>query len=125
MTSEENSPKTEGADRFGTGEAEWPTGGPGDTVVRVMLVLFTLGFGFAVKLFGPLLAIACDSCQDGVRTLRFGGAIEILSDYVVPVVTLVTAVAFLAPDDGVKAGVIGLAILGALFFVMVALGHAA
>ncbi|MDI3421747.1 hypothetical protein [Streptomyces luteolus] len=96
-----------------------------DMVARVMLAVLTLGFGFAVKLFGPLLAIACDSCQDGVRTMRFAGVIEFLSGYVLLPVTLAAAVAFLIPDGGVKAGAIGLCVLGMLFFVMLALGQVA
>ncbi|GAA2231384.1 hypothetical protein GCM10010232_17380 [Streptomyces amakusaensis] len=81
-------------------------------------------FGGLVWLVGPLLAIACDSCQDGVRgSVRFIGTLTAIARYGVPLATLVTVLGIFTARRGGRAGFIGLAVLTVLLVLMLVLGR--
>ncbi|MFE9387097.1 hypothetical protein ACFYMO_28310 [Streptomyces sp. NPDC007025] len=91
----------------------------------VLLAAAVLIFGAMVFVLGPLLAIACSDCQDGVRgPLRFGTALMVTDHVGVPLTTLGTLVAMFAVRRGAQAGGIGLGILLLLLLVQWALGQA-
>ncbi|MFG2365665.1 hypothetical protein ACGFY3_29115 [Streptomyces mirabilis] len=85
-----------------------------------MLVLVTGGL---VATFGPLLAIACDTCQDGVRTPHFENALILVAWLGVPLTTLLTVAGIFLPRGGAKAGGIGLGVLTVLMVALLALGR--
>jgi len=85
-----------------------------------MLVLFTGAF---IGMFGPLVAIACDGCQDGVRTPQFGDALFAVARYAVPFATLGTVVGIFVPKGGARVGGIGLGVLVVLLVAMLVLGQ--
>ncbi|MFF8590344.1 hypothetical protein ACF061_02680 [Streptomyces sp. NPDC015220] len=88
------------------------------------LALFVLLSGLVVGGLGPLLAIACDTCQDGVRgPLRFYDALTAVDRVGVPLVTLGTVAGLFHPRGGARAGGIGLGLLAVLFCAMLALGQ--
>ncbi|MGW0081514.1 hypothetical protein [Streptomyces sp. NPDC003393] len=90
----------------------------------VVLALFVLLADAVVGVVGPLLGIACATCQDGVRgPLRFGGALTALARFGVPLVTLGTLAGVFHPRWGARAGGIGLGLLGVLFRAILALGR--
>ncbi|MGA6152372.1 hypothetical protein ACPEIC_03460 [Stenotrophomonas sp. NPDC087984] len=90
----------------------------------VVLAVGVLVLGVFVGLVGPLFAIACDSCPDGVRgPQRFGDALIAIARYVVPFATLGTIVGMFHPRGGARVGGIGLGVLVMLLFLMVALGQ--
>ncbi|MFE0761090.1 hypothetical protein [Streptomyces smyrnaeus] len=77
-----------------------------------LLAVVVLLFGAFVHVFGPLLAISCSSCQDGVRSpLRFGEALFAVSAVAVPLTTLGTVVALFAARRAARASGIGLCAL--------------
>jgi len=88
--------------------------------VLALLVLFTGGF---VGMLGPLLAIACEACQDGVRTPHFGDALFAVARYAVPFATLGTVVGIFVPKGGARVGGIGLGVLVVLLVAMLVLGQ--
>ncbi|MBO8187954.1 hypothetical protein [Streptomyces spirodelae] len=78
----------------------------------ICLAGLVLLFGAFVYVFGPLLAISCTDCQDGVRgPLRFGGALLAVASYAVPLVTLGSLIALFTSRRGARAGAIGLGVL--------------
>lgn len=85
-----------------------------------MLVLITGGL---VATFGPLLAIACDTCQDGVRTPHFANALVLVARFGVPLTTLATVAGIFLPKGGARAGGIGLGVLVVLLVTLLALGQ--
>ncbi|MGD1219925.1 hypothetical protein AB9Q10_16015 [Streptomyces krungchingensis] len=85
------------------------------------LALLVLLTGALVGVFGPLLAIACEACQDGVRTPRHGDALVAVAQGAVPLVTLGTVLGTFLPRGGAKAGGAGLGVLVLLLVVMQAL----
>ncbi|MFF4352046.1 hypothetical protein [Streptomyces sp. NPDC001530] len=85
-----------------------------------MLVLVAGGF---VGMFGPLLAIACGTCQDGVRTPGSGDALIVVAQYAVPLTTLGSVVGIFLPRGGARVGGIGLGVLMVLFVAMLVLGQ--
>lgn len=90
----------------------------------VALALFVLLVGAVVGVVGPLLSIACDACQDGVRgPLRFAAALVAPARFGVPLVTLGTVVGVFHPRGGARAGGIGLGLLGVLLCAILALGR--
>ncbi|MFI2639939.1 hypothetical protein [Streptomyces sp. NPDC018610] len=89
-----------------------------------VLAVFVLLAGFVVGAVGPLLAIACDACQDGVRgPLRFFDALMAVDRVGVPLVTVGTLVGLFLPRGGARVGGIGLGLLGVLFCAMLVLGQ--
>jgi hypothetical protein len=102
-----------------TGSRRTPLDRAGLTVLA-MLVLITGGL---VSTFGPLLAIACDTCEDGVRTPEFANALMLVARFGVPLTTLVTVAAIFLPRGGAKAGGIGLGVLTVLMVTLLALGQ--
>lgn len=95
-----------------------------DFALRAALAMGVLVAGFLVGVFGPLLAIACDSCQDGVRDpLRFDGALIAVAYYAVPFTALGTAVGVFLPRRGLRVGGIGLGALLVLLLAMLVLGR--
>lgn len=90
-----------------------------------VLAMGVLAVGFFVGGLGPLFAIACDTCQDGVRNPHSIDVLIALAWYVVPLTTLGTVVAIFLPRGGGRAGAIGLGVLVALLLLMVSLGQLA
>jgi hypothetical protein len=90
----------------------------------VLLALVVLVTGAVVGLLGPLLAIACASCQDAIRSpLRFGDALIVIAHDAVPIITVATVAGIFLPRGGARVGGIGLGILVLLFIVMLILGQ--
>ncbi|WP_431984206.1 hypothetical protein [Streptomyces qinglanensis] len=90
----------------------------------VLLAAAVLIFGAMVFVLGPLLAISCSACQDGVRgPLRFGTALTVTDSVGVPLTTLGTLVAMFAVRRGAQAAGIGLGVLLLLLLVQLALGQ--
>ncbi|KAF4405401.1 MULTISPECIES: hypothetical protein [Streptomyces] len=103
-----------------------PRGGrnAADRAGLAALALLVLGTGAFVGLLGPLLAIACSSCQDGVRSpLVFGEAIVVIARAVLPLAVLGTLVAIFHPRGGARAGGTGLLVLVLIFVLMLFLGR--
>ncbi|PJE94805.1 hypothetical protein CUT44_27025 [Streptomyces carminius] len=89
----------------------------------LLAVLVVLTGAFAATL-GPLLAVACESCRDGVRgPLRFGGALAVLAWCAVPLTTLGTLLGILLSRRGARVGGIGLGALLVLLAAMLVLGR--
>ncbi|GAA1727346.1 hypothetical protein [Streptomyces yatensis] len=108
-----------GPDRRGAPRRRTAAGWAGLVVLAVVVLVL----GVLVGLVGPLFAIACDSCPDGVRgPQRFGDALIATARYVVPLATLGTIVGMFHPRGGARVGGIGLAALVMLLFLMLALG---
>lgn len=85
---------------------------PSEWAGLVLLAVAVLAFGAFVFVFGPLLAISCADCQDGVRgPLRFGGVLIAFAQYAAPLTTLGTLGAMFAMRRGARAGAIGLCAL--------------
>ncbi|MGW2628760.1 hypothetical protein ACWC2K_05425 [Streptomyces chattanoogensis] len=51
----------------------------------------------SVGVMGPLMAIACDSCQNGVRNPLLGDALIAIAQYAVPITVLGTATGISCP----------------------------
>jgi hypothetical protein len=80
--------------------------------------------GACVGVLGPLFAIACTACQDGVRSpLRFEGALTAVAAYAVPVTTFGTVLGMLLPRGGARVGAAGIGVLVMLLFVILGLGR--
>ncbi|SES34115.1 hypothetical protein [Streptomyces qinglanensis] len=92
----------------------------------LFLAAVVLGFGAVVFVFGPLMAIACSSCQDGVRSpIRFETALMATDLVGVPMTTLCTLVTIFTVQRAARAAGIGLGILLLLLLVQLGLGQAA
>lgn len=88
------------------------------------LTVGVLIIGAVVAVAGPLFAIACDSCQDGVSSpLLFGDVIFAVAWYVVPLTTLGTVVGMFLPRGGARVGGIGVGVLIMLLFAMLILAQ--
>ncbi|QLE70571.1 hypothetical protein FGW37_02180 [Streptomyces rectiverticillatus] len=95
----------------------------GDWIWLTVVAVAVLALGAFVGVLGPLLAIACDSCQDGVRgPLRFGGGIAVAWG-AVPLVTLGTVTGIFLPRGGARVGAYGLGALVVLLTAMLILGQ--
>lgn len=89
-----------------------------------VLAVVVLVVGAFVGVLGPLFAIACDSCQDGIRgPLRFGDELMAVAVNAVPLATLATVVGIFHPRGGARAGGIGLGVLTSLLVLMLSLGR--
>ncbi|MFB6437611.1 hypothetical protein ACFCVY_12650 [Streptomyces sp. NPDC056411] len=98
----------------------------GEWAGLAVLAVVVLATGAFVRVVGPLLAIACASCQDGVRgPMRFGDALLDFAEYGVPLVALATVAGIFLPRGGARAGGIGLGVLIVLLVAMVVLGQVA
>ncbi|WP_406476604.1 hypothetical protein [Streptomyces sp. NBC_01615] len=95
----------------------------GEWAGRTALALLVLFIGGFVWMLGPLLAIACGDCPDGVRTPSHGDALITVARGVVPLVTLGTAFGIFVPRGGARVGGIGLGVLVVLFVVVLVLGQ--
>ncbi|WP_367323482.1 hypothetical protein [Streptomyces sp. HUAS ZL42] len=96
--------------------ADWA----GLTVFAVLVLLV----GAFVYLIGPLLAITCAACEDGVRgPLRFADALLAVARVGVPLVVFGTVAGLFHPRGGARAGAVGLGALVVLFVVMLCLGQ--
>lgn len=96
-----------------------------DYVGLTVLALAVLFAGFLVGALGPLLAIACDTCQDGVRDpLPLLDVLLAVDRVGVPLVTVGTLAGLFLPRGGARAGAIGLGLLALLFVATLALGRA-
>ncbi|MFD7707740.1 hypothetical protein ACFV6E_18075 [Streptomyces sp. NPDC059785] len=91
--------------------------------VLAIVVLLTGAF---VYVFGPLLAISCGSCQDGVRDVGAGAGTVLLAlaRFGVPLTVLGAIGAMAHSRGGARAGAIGLGVLVALLIAMAALAAA-
>ncbi|MGY1455260.1 hypothetical protein [Streptomyces sp. SS8] len=95
-----------------------------DWAASAGLAVVVLVTGFLTGVIGPLIAIACGSCQDGVRgPLRFDGALIAVAQYAVPLVTLGTLAGVLASRRYGRVAGAGLGVLAALLVTMPALGR--
>ncbi|MGW9171333.1 hypothetical protein [Streptomyces decoyicus] len=81
--------------------------------------------GFFEAGLGPLFAIACDSCRDGVRSPHLSSLLMAVAWYGVPLTAIGTVVGIYLPRGGGRAGAIGLGVLAALMCVMVFIGQLA
>ncbi|MFF2997207.1 hypothetical protein ACFVTC_22005 [Streptomyces sp. NPDC057950] len=97
---------------------------PCEWAVLTVLASLVLATGALVATFGPLLAVACDTCQDGVRTTGSTDALVLLALAGVPLVTLATVAGIFLSRGGAKAAGVGLGALMVLMVVLSALGHA-
>jgi hypothetical protein len=95
----------------------------GDWVWLAFLAVLVMAFGLFVAVLGPLFAIACDTCQDGVRNPRFIGALTVLAWCVVPLTTVGTAVGLFLPRVGTRVGWIGTGMLFVLLVAILVLGQ--
>jgi hypothetical protein len=95
-----------------------------ETAGLAFLAIVVLIVGAFIGLFGPLLAIACDSCQDGVRNPLPSAStlIIFIAQCGVPVAVLGTVIGMFHPRGGARAGSIGLGVLVVLQFAMFLLG---
>ncbi|MGW7349669.1 hypothetical protein [Streptomyces sp. NPDC054784] len=95
-----------------------------DLAGLVLLALVVVLAGLVVGVLGPLAAVACDSCQDGVRSqLRFADTLLGVARFGVPVTVVLTVVAMFTARRGARAGGVGLGVLGLLLVLMMALGE--
>ncbi|WP_327706788.1 hypothetical protein [Streptomyces decoyicus] len=90
-----------------------------------VLALGVLIVGFFEAVLGPLFAIACDACQDGVRSPHLFPLLIAVAWYGVPLTAIGTVVGIYLPRGGGRAGAIGLGVLAALMFVMMLVGRLA
>ena len=96
----------------------------GDWAWLAFLAVLVMFIGFFVGTFGPLLAIACSSCEDGVRgSLRFSRTFFAVAWYAVPLTTLGTMVGLFFPRGGTRVAVLGLGALALLMVVLMTLGQ--
>lgn len=96
--------------------------GLGDWVWCCVLAVLVLFAGLVTGIVGPLLAISCSTCQDGVGAVRGGDTLLVIAQGVVPLVTLGTVVGIFLPKGGTRVGLAGGGVLTVLFVVMQALG---
>lgn len=111
----------QGRSGLGTGRSGG-TANPGclAPLLGVALVLV----GAFVALLGPLLAVACTDCLDGVRgPLRFPVALLTLAHYVVPLVTVGGLVVMSRSRRRVRAGAVSLCAVLVLALAVMALGR--
>ncbi|WP_101255122.1 hypothetical protein [Streptomyces barkulensis] len=95
-----------------------------DRAASAGLAVTVLVAGFFTGVIGPLIAIACGSCQDGVRgPLRFDAALIAVAQYAVPLVTLGTVAGVFASRSYGRAACAGLGVLAALLVTMLVLGR--
>jgi hypothetical protein len=88
------------------------------------LAVTVLIAGAFVGLLGPLLAVSCSGCQDGIRSpLRFEEALIAVAFVAVPLTSLGTVVGIFAARRGALAGGIGLCALVLLFVAQQILGQ--
>ncbi|MFI2027275.1 hypothetical protein [Streptomyces buecherae] len=89
-----------------------------------VLVAAVLVSGVFITFLGPLFAIACDTCEDGVRgTLAYGDALIAVARYGVPLATFATLAGMVASRRPGRVGGFGLGAQWSLFVVVVALGQ--
>ncbi|MGH4033539.1 hypothetical protein ACQB60_31925 [Actinomycetota bacterium Odt1-20B] len=110
-------------DRELSGVGEAPRLTPGDWVWRAFLAVLVTAFGLLVAGLGPLLAISCNTCQDGVRNPRYDEALMTLAWRVVPLVTLSTVMGLFLPRAGFRVGWIGAGLLVVLLAAILTLGQ--
>lgn len=95
-----------------------------DAAWSAFLAAGVLVVGLLVGGLGPLVALACDSCQDGIRgQLRFQGAFFAVAWFAVPLTAVGTAVGVFFPRGGTRMAVIGTGVLLLLQLVMMVLGR--
>ncbi|QKW50676.1 hypothetical protein [Streptomyces buecherae] len=89
-----------------------------------VLVAAVLVSGVFITFLGPFFAIACDTCEDGVRgTLAYGDALIAVARYGVPLATFATLAGMVASRRPGRVGGFGLGAQWSLFVVVVALGQ--
>ncbi|WP_326698107.1 hypothetical protein OG909_12620 [Streptomyces sp. NBC_01754] len=86
------------------------------------LALLMLVTGLFVAALGPLLAIACSSCQDGVRDPAHFDVLAAVAWYGVPLTVLGSVVGMFFRRGGTRAAAIGFGVLAVLLVVILALG---
>ncbi|QNS05682.1 hypothetical protein [Streptomyces xanthii] len=96
--------------------------GFGDWIWFCVLAVTVMFAGLVIGVLGPLLAISCSTCQDGVGDVRGGDTLLVLAQGVVPLVTLGTVLAIFLPKGGTRAAAVGFGVLVVLFVVMQVLG---
>ncbi|MFG2474131.1 hypothetical protein [Streptomyces fagopyri] len=97
---------------------------PSEWAALTFLALLVLITGVIVATLGPLLAVACDTCQDGVRATDSADTLVLVARTGVPLVTTATVAGIFLPRGGAKAGGIGLGVLMVLMVILLALGRA-
>ncbi|CAM3182428.1 hypothetical protein ACH4LN_19775 [Streptomyces albus] len=92
---------------------------PVEWLGRAALACAALLLGAFLWVFGPLLAISCSSCQDGVRAPSvFVEGLLVVVVGGVPMIALGTVIAVFAARRGARAGGIGLGALALLTLVL-------
>jgi hypothetical protein len=71
----------------------------------------------------PLMAVACNTCQDGVRNPRFSLVMMALAWYAVPAAALATAAGVLLPRLSARVVWISGGVLGLLLVAILVLGQ--
>ncbi|MFG2208550.1 hypothetical protein [Streptomyces sp. NPDC048638] len=95
-----------------------------DWTWQLVLAMAVLAAGVLTGTTGPLMALACDTCQDGIRgPLPFGEVLNDIARYAVPLTTLGTIFGIFLSRHAARAGGIGLGVLAALLIAMTALGR--
>lgn len=93
------------------------------TVGLLLLALVLLLASALVALLGPWLALGCESCQGGIRDVRFGELVVGLA-YAAPLGALGTVVGmFLARRRGALVGLVGLGAQPVLLGLMLLVGR--
>ncbi|MHB9859449.1 hypothetical protein [Streptomyces sp. YIM S03343] len=90
---------------------------------RIAGALLVLGLGWVSSALVPLLAVACDTCQDGIRNPRFSLVMMALAYYAVPAAALATAVGILLPRLSARVVWISGGVLGVLLVAVFVLGQ--
>ncbi|MDQ8704218.1 hypothetical protein RCO28_17235 [Streptomyces sp. LHD-70] len=101
------------------GAPDWPPAA--DRAVRAVLAIVLAFLTVAIMVVVPLLAIACGTCRDGVRTPGFPGVLTALTSYVVPAVGVVSVLGVCtARRSGVAMAVGGGALAGLAALILLA-----
>ncbi|MEU9482564.1 hypothetical protein AB0D83_02665 [Streptomyces decoyicus] len=122
---ENNSTTSHSGSDIPDGSGDRPRRAAADWGWLTVLALGVLVVGFFEAVLGPLFAIACDSCRDGVRNPHLSYLLIAVAWYGVPLTAIGTVVGIYLPRGGGRAGAIGLGVLAALMFVMVIIGRLA
>ncbi|MFE5137739.1 hypothetical protein ACFRDV_08670 [Streptomyces fagopyri] len=96
---------------------------PSEWAALSVLAILVLITGGIVATLGPLLAVACDTCPDGVRATDSADTLVLVARTGVPLVTAATVAGILLPRGGAKAAGTGLGVLAVLMVTLLVLGR--
>ncbi|MGW3846415.1 hypothetical protein [Streptomyces fagopyri] len=96
---------------------------PSEWAALTFLAILVLVTGAVVATLGPLLAVACDTCPDGVRATDSADTLVLVARTGVPLATAATVAGIFLPRGGAKAGGTGLGVLVVLMVSLLVLGR--